>query len=80
MKNLLRNGAAILLWAAIMIFIVTFLVAVMVSDKMLGVASAQSGLRSAALLNAFASAASNSVWAFGLACIVDRLDRRSGQK
>ena len=74
----LRNGAAILLVTALLIFAISLLGGLLAANEMTNQYRGQMPSSGALLLTSLVSALSNSVWAFGLACIVDRLDRRRG--
>ena len=79
MKTMLRNGSAILFAAALAIFVVSFFGSIFMIDGLTNDMPGSGPSRGITLLDSLASALSNSVWAFGLACIVDRLDRHWGK-
>jgi hypothetical protein len=77
---LLRNGAAILLVTALFIFAVSLFGGILAANEMTNQYRGQLPSSGALLLTSLVSALSNSVWAFGLACVVDRLDRHWGTR
>ena len=80
MNSILRHGAVILLVVAILIFVVSLVVGLSTASNVPDQFAATPCTGRTLMLGVLANALSNSVWPFGLACIVDRLDRDWGTR